>query len=170
MQSTNPTTPALPPYSSSITIHYNQRASHTAPHRLAMPPPSSLLQLLTLFILLTTTLTLARQTPTSFCKCICFTNSTIIPLNASSISTSTPQLLPLPRRDDETSTQQQQQQHKRLTCADCTKAFCLDQDLAICKGAKEADVFTSCFRKFALIPYHVHQVVDIMMLICYRAG
>jgi len=44
----------------------------------------------------------------SYCKCICFSNSTIIPLY---------------RPADETK-----------PCLSCTRQFCVDQKLAICKG------------------------------------
>ncbi|KAL8243669.1 hypothetical protein R6Q59_009927 [Mikania micrantha] len=95
------------------------------------------------FLLLTLlTHTFARGPPTSFCKCICFTNSTIIPLN------SAPPTEMLAREEDTDG--HDAAQHRRLTCSDCTRAFCLDYKLAICKGAKEEDVFTSCFQRDSL--------------------
>ncbi|ORX34178.1 hypothetical protein BD324DRAFT_636945 [Kockovaella imperatae] len=69
----------------------------------------------------------------SYCKCICFTNSTIIPLY-------------LPADPSK-------------PCLSCTKQFCLDQKLAICKGASapeldedtmtgtEGDVEARCFKR-----------------------
>ncbi|KAK9450591.1 uncharacterized protein V1518DRAFT_414223 [Limtongia smithiae] len=58
---------------------------------------------------------------TSFCKCTCFTNSTIIRM-PSSASTSD-------------------------ACTDCSRKFCLDYNLPICKGAQEKDVSTTCFQR-----------------------
>ncbi|EME88563.1 uncharacterized protein MYCFIDRAFT_46209, partial [Pseudocercospora fijiensis CIRAD86] len=73
--------------------------------------------------------------PTSFCKCTCFTNSTIIPLDTpNSADTSTTSKLLLNRV------------HGR-TCTDCTKKFCLSYNLPICKDATEEDVFTTCFQR-----------------------
>ena len=79
---------------------------------------------------------------TSFCKCTCKTNSTIIPLD----------------RDPTTDTSEDGKapttisintpnpaHHK--TCADCTKAFCLSYNLAICKDVADDDVFTTCFQR-----------------------
>jgi len=40
--------------------------------------------------------------------------------------------------------------HHKLTCADCTRAFCLDSNLSICKNAREEDVFTTCFQRDSL--------------------
>lgn len=75
--------------------------------------------------------------PTSFCKCTCFTNSTIIPLNDPPTTSSKPK----PR--DPASTPKS---HRR-TCNDCNKQFCLDYHLPICQGAKDEDVFTTCFQR-----------------------
>ncbi|CAD0046897.1 unnamed protein product, partial [Aureobasidium pullulans] len=62
---------------------------------------------------------------TSFCKCTCFSNSTIIPLtNIPGESTA-----------------------KKATCNDCNRQFCLSYNLPICKDAKDADVFTTCFQR-----------------------
>ena len=74
--------------------------------------------------------------PTSFCKCICFSNSTIIPLDDSPTAPSnTPKSGP--DRDA----------LKGRSCNDCNKQFCLDYHLPICQGAKEEDVFTTCFQR-----------------------
>ncbi|WPG99274.1 Hypothetical protein R9X50_00208700 [Acrodontium crateriforme] len=67
--------------------------------------------------------------PTSFCKCTCFTNSTIIPLDGTKKDA-----------DDE-------QNFKFRLCSDCNRQFCLDYNLPICKDAKEEDVFTTCFQR-----------------------
>ncbi|RMZ89037.1 hypothetical protein DV736_g3734, partial [Chaetothyriales sp. CBS 134916] len=79
----------------------------------------------------------------SFCKCICFNNSTIIALNPvrSSTPTSTARSsldVSKPRSDH------------HLTCADCNRAFCLSYNLPICKEATENDVFTTCFQRDSL--------------------
>ncbi|RMZ79340.1 hypothetical protein DV737_g3428, partial [Chaetothyriales sp. CBS 132003] len=60
----------------------------------------------------------------SFCKCICFNNSTIIALNPSRSSTSASTArssfdVSNPRSDH------------HLTCADCNRAFCLSYNLPI---------------------------------------
>ncbi|KAK3112216.1 hypothetical protein LTR53_011754 [Teratosphaeriaceae sp. CCFEE 6253] len=72
--------------------------------------------------------------PTSFCKCTCFANSTLIPLDDSAGA----------RSSDEGATPVTTQ---KRTCNDCTKAFCLDFHLPICQDATEADVFTTCFQR-----------------------
>jgi len=38
---------------------------------------------------------------------------------------------------------------KGTTCLDCNRQFCLSYNLPICKETKEADVFTTCFRKLS---------------------
>lgn len=59
---------------------------------------------------------------TEFCKCECFGEYEIIELRP--------------------------QKEQLLTCNNCTRAFCLDQKLTICKEAKgEVDVTTSCFER-----------------------
>lgn len=62
---------------------------------------------------------------TSFCKCTCFSNSTIIPLTE------------LPGESTA----------KKATCNDCNRQFCLSYNLPICKDAKDDDVFTTCFQR-----------------------
>ncbi len=73
---------------------------------------------------------------TSFCKCTCFSNSTIIQLDGTSPSSSPN----TPSPDDKA-------KKTRGTCSDCNKAFCLSYHLPICKGATEEDVFTTCFQR-----------------------
>ena len=70
--------------------------------------------------------------PTSFCKCSCFTNSSIIALDGPSPSTSSSIL------SDE---------NQNRTCADCNKQFCLSFNLSICEEATEDDVITTCFQR-----------------------
>ena len=70
--------------------------------------------------------------PPSFCKCTCYSNSTIIPLSDHSSDKSAPQLsLRAPT----------------ATCALCNRAFCVSQRLPICKDAEEKDIFTTCFQR-----------------------
>lgn len=98
--------------------------------------------------------------PTSFCKCTCFTNSTIIPLDA-------PASPPLQNRNvfeglntarspaeedpdsDSDGKGQDRKEYRAGNCNDCNRQFCLDYNLPICKKASMEDVFTTCFRKFA---------------------
>jgi hypothetical protein len=82
--------------------------------------------------------------PTSFCKCTCFTNSTIIPLDSKD-GTSRP-------GGDFDGDGDEHKDLKARTCNDCTKSFCLSYNLPICKDAsgKEApehEVFTMCFQR-----------------------
>lgn len=126
--------------------------------------PSLLLILLSALL---PTLSSAAQQPTSFCKCVCGNNSTIIALNpppasdggssSSSSGSSSSSRQSLLRRDTlqfsfsrpalyPRADEGGDQKHHRRTCADCNRAFCLDQGLQICKGVKEGDIFASCFR------------------------
>ncbi|CAL5868671.1 uncharacterized protein PFLUO_LOCUS2898 [Penicillium psychrofluorescens] len=122
---------------------------------------SSRLLLLLLFFLSLISLSLAGS-PTSFCKCTCFSNSTIIPLDpAKSTSSSSPldNVLLKYRRlsagtesehmDDGVSEYEKRAaaKYRPLTCNDCNRKFCLDYELPTCKGAKEEDVFTTCFQR-----------------------
>ncbi|RKF53440.1 hypothetical protein GcM3_02586 [Golovinomyces cichoracearum] len=68
----------------------------------------------------------------SFCKCTCFTNSTIIPLSSHPQPLSPEQ--PAPRAP-------------LVGCVTCNKAFCLSHRLPICKDAEEKDVATACFQR-----------------------
>jgi hypothetical protein len=71
--------------------------------------------------------------PPSFCKCTCFSNSTIIPLSSHASSERSPPHLAL--------------RAPAATCAMCNRAFCIGQRLPICKNAEEKDVFTTCFQR-----------------------
>ena len=69
---------------------------------------------------------LTATAPTSFCKCTCAGNSTIIALDAPVASQKpTPDL-------------------NRKTCNDCNRQFCMGY--SFCKGVKDEAVFTTCFR------------------------
>lgn len=84
--------------------------------------------------------------PASFCKCTCFTNSTIIPLDSPNPE-STPPLNSFDLRDDNATFHEKRvNKYRALSCNDCNRKFCLDYNLPMCKGAKEDDVFTTCFR------------------------
>ncbi|KAJ5250934.1 hypothetical protein N7489_001344 [Penicillium chrysogenum] len=111
--------------------------------------------LLLLFTFLSLTSLVAASTPTSFCKCTCFSNSTIIPLNPSKSETSSG--IDHVRFDerrffsselehtDEYS--KRAEKYRSLNCNDCNRKFCLDYELPTCKGAKEEDVYTTCFQR-----------------------
>ncbi|KIV99793.1 uncharacterized protein PV09_08598 [Verruconis gallopava] len=71
--------------------------------------------------------------PTSFCKCTCFGNSTIIALSGTSSK-------------DSSASKSEPKSHPG-TCNDCNRKFCLDYNLPICKTAKEEDVVTTCFQR-----------------------
>lgn len=96
--------------------------------------------------------------PTSFCKCTCFTNSTIIPLDAPASpplrnrnafeglnSAQSPAEEDLDTGSDGKS--QDRKEYRAGNCNDCNRQFCLDYNLPICKKASIEDVFTTCFRK-----------------------
>ena len=95
----------------------------------------------------------ARSTATSFCKCICFNNSTIIALNppSPSHSTSPRSHNPLPRSPASPPPSKPhpvtRDSPNHLSCSNCNRAFCLEQNLRICKEAKEEDVFATCFQR-----------------------
>lgn len=98
--------------------------------------------------------------PTSFCKCTCFSNSTIIPLDpakSGSSSFALDNVLRLYERafdrsepgleSEENVMYKRSTKYRALSCNDCNRKFCLNYELPTCKGAKEDDVFTTCFRK-----------------------
>ncbi|KAJ5246989.1 hypothetical protein N7468_001972 [Penicillium chermesinum] len=98
--------------------------------------------------------------PTSFCKCTCFSNSTIIPLDPDGDSGAFNDALNLhgrtfdgadisysPVEDDRAELEERADKHRKLTCNDCNRKFCLGYELPTCKGAKEEDVFTTCFQR-----------------------
>jgi hypothetical protein len=70
---------------------------------------------------------------TSFCKCTCFGNSTIIALSGSTSASKDP-------------TKKDSSVHHG-TCNDCNRKFCMDYNLPICKSAKEEDILTTCFQR-----------------------
>lgn len=69
--------------------------------------------------------------PTSFCKCTCFGNSTIVALDAPSPKKPVnPE--PRPRAN-------------KKSCNDCNRQFCLGYNF--CAGEKEENVLTTCFQR-----------------------
>ncbi|KAL4883630.1 hypothetical protein BJY04DRAFT_22269 [Aspergillus karnatakaensis] len=100
--------------------------------------------------LLFLTSSVLASSPASFCKCTCFSNSTIIPLDPDKRdSSSVHNALTLLTRNDTIETQDEKRagNYRSMSCNDCNRKFCLGYDLPICKGAKEEDVFTTCFQR-----------------------
>ncbi|OJD27450.1 hypothetical protein ACJ73_01159 [Blastomyces percursus] len=97
----------------------------------------------------------SSSTHTSFCKCTCFSNSTIIqlgPPKAKPLSPAPARSLSFPRDDkedgdDNRDPEKGDKKYRALNCNDCNRRFCLDYGLPKCKGAKEDDVVTSCFQR-----------------------
>ncbi|KAH6859172.1 hypothetical protein BKA58DRAFT_411168 [Alternaria rosae] len=91
-------------------------------------PPYLLFLFLTFLSSLSLSLAASR---TSFCKCTCFGNSTIVALDAP--STKKPAALELKPRAS------------KKTCNDCNRQFCLGY--GFCAGEKEENVLTTCFQR-----------------------
>ncbi|KAL4913167.1 hypothetical protein BDW62DRAFT_169506 [Aspergillus aurantiobrunneus] len=89
------------------------------------------------------------SSPASFCKCTCFSNSTIIPLDPDKGDSSLHNALNLLSHRESIATQNEERagNYRSLSCNDCNRKFCLGYDLPTCKGAKEDDVFTTCFQR-----------------------
>lgn len=92
----------------------------------------------------------------TFCKCTCFTNSTIVRLgpkdgaSSSSSSSSTSSTRALLRSLNPFTGEQPPSLESRAassSCTQCTRAFCLAYNLPICKDAEEKDVVTMCFQR-----------------------
>ncbi|KAH7403422.1 hypothetical protein BKA64DRAFT_744020 [Cadophora sp. MPI-SDFR-AT-0126] len=96
--------------------------------------------LLAAFLLITLSI---AASPPSFCKCTCFTNSTIIPL--SSHTSTNPSLLK--KHPQGNPPILLNTRAASASCLTCNKAFCLSQRLPICKDAEEKDVLTTCFQR-----------------------
>ncbi|PGH31349.1 hypothetical protein GX50_05888 [[Emmonsia] crescens] len=119
-----------------------------------MIPRSTFLILLLLAVSLASLV--SASTHTSFCKCTCFSNSTIIqlgPPKAKSPSSAPARSLFFPRDDKDDGDDNKKdpekgdKKYRALNCNDCNRRFCLDYGLPKCKGAKEEDVFTTCFQR-----------------------
>ncbi|KAK3381908.1 hypothetical protein B0H63DRAFT_215875 [Podospora didyma] len=94
----------------------------------------------------------SRQTSTAaptFCKCTCFTNSTIIPLGPQGGQNPSPPAAAAkaPASKAVGSLQEKEKRAASSSCTQCNRAFCLNYNLPICKGAEEKDVVTSCFQR-----------------------
>ncbi|KAK5662322.1 hypothetical protein OQA88_8228 [Cercophora sp. LCS_1] len=88
---------------------------------------------ISLLLLLLTYITIVLASAQTFCKCTCFSNSTIISLG--------------PKRDNPPPAGDNALRASTASCKQCTKAFCLDYNLPICKNAEEKDVVTNCFQR-----------------------
>ena len=159
---------------------------HNFPHSTPNPLPRSLYVLphTTFFPVLTTSpsplahdfqhictfgsLNLPYLAPTSFCKCTCFSNSTIIPLNAPRPTPpyqqqQFPSRLLLDTRDQYDSNgvergggggreekakkgAEDRKEFRAGNCGDCNRQYCIDAHLPICKDATVGDVVATCFR------------------------
>ncbi|KZZ91993.1 hypothetical protein AAP_03212 [Ascosphaera apis ARSEF 7405] len=82
---------------------------------------------LTLVLLALFSAVSAATGPQSFCKCTCFSNSSIIELDRTNYNPSNPE--------------------SNISCNDCTRKFCLEYAQPACEGAKEEDITTECFRR-----------------------
>lgn len=82
--------------------------------------------------------------PPSFCKCTCFTNSTIIELTPKTTSQSSNLLN---RFSPDPPASLERRAASSADCSQCNRAFCIAQNLPICKNAEEKDIFTACFQR-----------------------
>ncbi|KAF1947658.1 hypothetical protein EJ02DRAFT_449135 [Clathrospora elynae] len=94
-------------------------------------PPYFIFLLLTFLSALSLSL---AASPTSFCKCTCFGNSTIVALDAPTTSKkpASPALHLKPRAS-------------KKKCSDCNRQYCLGY--SFCAGEKEENVLTTCFQR-----------------------
>ncbi|PVI07303.1 hypothetical protein DM02DRAFT_608848 [Periconia macrospinosa] len=76
----------------------------------------------------------SAASPTSFCKCTCFGNSSIVALDAPVDPNKSPTKLPDLR-----------ERASKKTCNDCNRQFCLSYPF--CKGEEEENVVTTCFQR-----------------------
>lgn len=120
----------------------------------------------------------AHTAPTSFCKCTCFTNSTIIPLDAPRSNPprskgfllprnpppSSPELFARDPEDDGDEKKEEggagnggkekeedRKEFRAGNCNDCNRQYCIDAHLPICHDAGAEDVVATCFRMSHLI-------------------
>ncbi|KAI5303004.1 hypothetical protein KEM56_000129 [Ascosphaera pollenicola] len=120
-----------------------------------MAPPTYYL----VFVLLALACAVSAATsPQSFCKCTCFSNSSIIELDH--FKSSNPNSGYNPSNPD-----------SNISCNDCTRKFCLEYAQPACEGAKEEDITTECFQrdsnKDKVIVYLF--IVTVMCLLGYAA-
>ncbi|KAL4888104.1 hypothetical protein BDV59DRAFT_189280 [Aspergillus ambiguus] len=116
-----------------------------------MSRPNIITRLSLLLILFVSFTSIAlASSPASFCKCTCFSNSTIIPLDPQKNDvTSLNNFFHRSLTDDDASHLKEKRvdKYRSLSCNDCNRKFCLDYDLPMCKRAKEEDIFTTCFQR-----------------------
>ncbi|KAK0671923.1 hypothetical protein QBC41DRAFT_218260 [Cercophora samala] len=96
----------------------------------------------TIFLLLG----IASASAPTFCKCTCFTNSTIIPLGPLHDTPSSPPPAS-PPQPPPPAAGFLAPRASSSSCTQCNRAFCLKYNLPICKDAEEKDVVTSCFQR-----------------------
>ncbi|CAI6100551.1 unnamed protein product [Clonostachys chloroleuca] len=107
------------------------------------------INLLLFYLISLITLVSAGSSPT-FCKCTCFKNSTLIILDEPAESNNHADLAFAGLRSlvsPDYATVNESPRAVSGLCAECTKAFCLGQELDICEKAKESDVATQCFKR-----------------------
>ncbi|KAK4165641.1 hypothetical protein QBC43DRAFT_315579 [Cladorrhinum sp. PSN259] len=117
-----------------------------------LPPPFFFLSLL---LTILSILSLASASAPTFCKCTCFTNSTIIPLGPQSNPPPSPPPPASPNTKAPPAALQQLTSKSPFllsrstssSCTQCNRAFCLQYNLPICKDAEEKDIVTSCFQR-----------------------
>jgi len=88
--------------------------------------------ILVLLALLTFISSVSAASPTSFCKCTCAGNSTIVALDS-------------PSTQKPVDSGLLKERASRRTCSDCNRQFCLGY--SFCKGVQEEEVFTTCFQR-----------------------
>lgn len=83
----------------------------------------------------------SKAIPT-FCKCTCFTNSTIIELGPASDNH------PSLRHRSPSPAYQNEKRAASASCDQCNRDFCLQKyNLPICRDAEDKDVSTQCFQR-----------------------
>lgn len=137
-----------------ITITTNATTTTTTMTR---HPTSLLLLLLSLLALSTASTSPPPPTPSpntpkltsppkaipTFCKCTCFTNSTIIELGPASDNHPS-----LRHRSPPSPAYQNEKRAASASCDQCNRDFCLQKyNLPICRDAEDKDVSTQCFQR-----------------------
>lgn len=138
--------------------HYAPLYSHRRRH--AITPLSASIPHLCIY----RSLNLLYLAPTLFCKCTCFSNSTIIPLNAPRASSHQQMsLLLLHTRNQDDGNRdggsggggggdegkkgnEDRKEFRAGNCGDCNRQYCIDAHLPICKDVTVGDVVATCFR------------------------
>ncbi|KAK4461973.1 hypothetical protein QBC42DRAFT_202412, partial [Cladorrhinum samala] len=92
-------------------------------------------------------LSLSLASAPTFCKCTCFTNSTIIPLGPQSPPAPPNPANPPSKSNPAGGPSFLDKRAATSSCAQCNRAFCMKYNLPICKDAEEKDIVTSCFQR-----------------------